>query len=119
MAWGNFRNLRVWVRARDLAVHVCRVTNEPSFRRDWSLRDQMRRAAVSVPSNIAEGNERRSGREAAQFLAVAKGSLAELATQLEIAQALDLIDWERSNALQGECGEIDRMLAALMAFHGG
>jgi len=54
---GNFRELKVWVKARDLAVQIYRITAAGEFGRDFGLRDQIRRAAVSIPSNIAEGDE--------------------------------------------------------------
>lgn len=54
---GNFRNLRVWQKSKELAVEIYKLTNEESFKKDFGLKDQIRRAAVSVPSNIAEGDE--------------------------------------------------------------
>ena len=87
----DYRNLDVWQRSRDLAVEVCKATMAPEFRREWAFRDQMRRAALSVPSNIAEGNERGSDRDGIRFLYFAKGSLAELSTQCEIASAIGLL----------------------------
>lgn len=81
---------------------------------DFGLRDQMRRAAVSVPSNIAEGDERDTDREAVRFLFIAKGSLAELRTQLEIARDIGSLKQESYARLEVECAEIARMLGALI-----
>lgn len=81
----GYRNLMVWQKAKALAVRFYLVSDIGPLSRDFGLRDQMRRAAVSVPSNIAEGDERDSDKDAVRFLFIAKGSLAELRTQLEIA----------------------------------
>lgn len=84
----GFQELLVWQKARDLAVAVYKETAEGAFTRDYGLRDQIRRSAVSIPSNIAEGDERDSDKDAIRFFYIAKGSLAELQTQLEIAQLI-------------------------------
>ena len=59
---GNFRDLKVWQKARDLAVYIYRLTDQGIFSKDFGLKDQIRRAAVSVPSNIAEGDELETSR---------------------------------------------------------
>lgn len=79
MAYGSFEELEVWKRSCRLAVRVYELLREC---RDYGLRDQMSRAAVSIASNIAEGAERDSRAEFARFLHIAKGSAAELRTQL-------------------------------------
>src|SRR6266498_6100970 len=91
MSRGGFRSLVVWQKSRDLAVAIYKLTNDGLIARDFGLVDQMRRSAVSVPSNIAEGDERETDKEAVRFLYVAKGSLAELMTQLEIAYLVGYI----------------------------
>jgi four helix bundle protein len=78
------------------------------------LRDQIRRAAISVPSNIAEGNERGSDRDCARFFYFARGSLAELSTQADIACAIGLLDQQRAEDWMRECDQLGRMLAALI-----
>jgi four helix bundle protein len=88
----GFKNLLVWQKARDLAIDVYQVTDHSSLKRDFGLRDQMRRSAVSVPSNIAEGDERDTDKDAIRFFYIAKGSLAELRTQLEIAYRIEYLD---------------------------
>jgi four helix bundle protein len=81
----GFRELLVWQKGKSLAVAIYRLTKGLSLNRDFSLGDQMRRAGVSICSNIAEGDERDTDKEAVRFFYIAKGSLAELSSQLEIA----------------------------------
>jgi four helix bundle protein len=78
------------------------------------LRDQIRRSAVSVPSNIAEGDERDSNRDSVRFLYIAKGSLAELGTQLEIARDIGALPPETYEPLEPRARELGRMLGALI-----
>ncbi len=89
---GNgFRELRVWQEAKMLAVDVYKlIRNSPELAKDWGLKDQMQRAAVSIASNIAEGDARKSDKDSIRFFRIASGSLAELITQLEIAKDLEL-----------------------------
>ena len=114
MKKSGFRELNVWKRSRDLAVLVYRITGGNSYRQDIGLRDQMRRASVSIASNIAEGDERGTNKESIRFLYIAKGSLAELATQLEISKAIDYIENDDFNRLQNECDLIGKMLGKLI-----
>ena len=73
----GFRELIVWQKAKDLAVTIYRVSEEGALSRDYGLRDQIRRSAVSVASNLAEGDERDTDKESVRFFYIAKGSLAE------------------------------------------
>lgn len=114
MSKSGFRALMVWQRSRDLAVAVYKLTNDSTIARDFGLVDQLRRSAVSVPSNIAEGDERETDKEAARFLSIAKGSVAELMTQLEIAHLVGYITREQWQALDSECTHLARMLGALI-----
>ena len=111
---GRFRDLRVWQRAKVLAVAVYRLTEEGKLAKDFGLRDQMQRAAVSVCSNIAEGDERGSDRDSVRFFYIAKGSLAELITQLEIARDIEFISDQQLQPLEDECIQIGNMLGALI-----
>jgi four helix bundle protein len=106
----NYEDLEVWKRSRLLAVAVCRALKEC---RDFGLKDQMTRAAVSVPSNIAEGAERNTKPEFVQFLGYAKGSLAELRTQLLIAQDLDYLSQASASGMLEEAEQLSRMLYRL------
>jgi four helix bundle protein len=110
----GYRNLTVWQKAKSLAVDVYQLTKEPSIQRDFSLIDQLRRSAVSVPSNIAEGDERKSDRDSIRFFHIAKGSLAELSTQLEIAQAVGYFGKIQTDPLLERCTELGKMLGALI-----
>jgi len=109
----RFEDLIVWQRARDLALLVYRVTGRPAFDRDLGLRNQMRDAAVSVMSNIAEGFERYSRREFRQYLSIARGSAAEVRSQLHIARGLDYITEAEFEDLRGRCIEVSQLLGAL------
>src|ERR1700677_3632442 len=88
----SFRDLEVWQLGLDLVETVYRVTARFPKAELFALTSQMRRAAVSIPSNIAEGRARDSTREFLHFLAISRGSLAELETQLELAIRLDYTD---------------------------
>ena len=88
---GNFKELIVWQKAKDLAVKIYQITDSGSYCKDYGLKDQMTRAAVSIPSNIAEGAERDSTKEFIRYLHIAKGSAAELKTQLYIAHRVNLV----------------------------
>ena len=112
MGTEGFRELRVWQRAKALAVAVYRVTSKGSLARDLALRDQLRRAAVSVPSNIAEGDERDTNKDSVRFLYIAKGSLAELRTQLEIACEIGALDKTVYQNLEAESAELGLMLGS-------
>ncbi len=89
---GNgFRELRVWKDAKRVAVDVYKlIRKSPELCKDWGLRDQMQRSAVSIPSNIAEGDARKSDRDSIRFFHFSLGSAAELITQLEIVRDLEL-----------------------------
>ncbi len=107
----GFKDLKVWQRSKKLAVNIYKTTQVGKFKRDFSFKDQVRRAAVSVACNIAEGDERGSNREAVRFFYIAKGSLAEVLTQLEIAYEIDYLD---DKITHDECQEIGKMLGGLI-----
>ncbi len=114
MGKGGFKDLRVWQRSKDLAVAIYKTTEEGSLARDFGLRNQMRQASVSVCSNVAEGDERNTDKDAVRFFYMAKGSLAELMTQLEIAGEVGYLDSDNMVHFEGECREIGKMLGALI-----
>jgi four helix bundle protein len=111
----TFEDFEVWKRGCQLAVDVY-VANHAS--RDFGMKDQMQRAAVSIPSNIAEGCERDSTPDFIKFLRYSKGSCGELRTQLYIAervcQKLDLAPLDHSREMIAETREISRMLQGLI-----
>jgi four helix bundle protein len=111
----GFRGLKVWQEGKDLAVDLYKITQKGTFEGDFSLKDQIRRAGVSFPSNIAEGYERGTNREAVRFF-WAKGSLAELQTQLEIAFAIGYIDEATFRRLDEKCASLGKMLGSLIKF---
>ena len=78
---GKFQDLKVWQKAKNFAVYIYKLTSKAPFSKDFSLRDQIRRAAVSIPSNIAEGDELGSNKQAVRHFYIAKGSSAEVLTQ--------------------------------------
>ena len=115
MGKGGFKELKVWQKSKDLAVSVYQVTCSEPFNKDYGLRDQIRRAAVSVPSNIAEGDERETDKEAVRYFYIAKGSSAELLTQAIIAFEIGYIDSTTFNDIEMKCLETSRMLSKLIA----
>jgi four helix bundle protein len=114
MSEHGYRSLVVWQKAKALAVEIYRLTNGESIKRDFSLVDQMRRSAVSVPSNIAEGDERKSDKDSIRFFQIAKGSLAELSTQLEIARDVGYFPAPQVELFTMQCEELAKMLGALI-----
>ncbi|MDP2842635.1 MAG: four helix bundle protein [Acetobacterium sp.] len=97
---GNyFEDLEVWKTARELTNRIYGITADGSFSKDYGLRDQIRRAAVSVMSNIAEGYERGGNQELIQFLSIAKGSSGEVRSQLYVAMDQEYIDKRKSELL--------------------
>ncbi|MBZ5614494.1 MAG: four helix bundle protein [Acidobacteriia bacterium] len=110
----SYRDLIAWQKAKSVALDVYRCTRR--FPRDevYGLSSQMRRAAVSVPSNIAEGKGRYSRKEFVQFLYHARGSLLELQTQLSIARDLDYIDFAAFKSLESQTEELGRILNGLI-----
>jgi four helix bundle protein len=88
----NFEDLEIWKEARHLTCEIYTLTKAPKFSKDFGLRDQMQRAAVSIMSNIAEGFERGGNQEFVQFLYIAKGSCGEVRSQLYVALDQDYVD---------------------------
>lgn len=111
MAYGSFEDLEVWKKGCRLAVRMYEVLRGC---RDYGLKDQMTRAAVSVSSNIAEGAERGSPREFARFIHIAKGSAAELRTQVYIARQIGILDEKVQKELIEELKIISAMLHKLI-----
>lgn len=112
--YGDFKKLLVWQRSRELVVRIYYITQKFPSEERFGLSSQLRRAAVSVPSNIAEGQRRASNKEFVQFLIIARGSLAEIETQLLIAQDLQYIPEKESIQFTNEIIEIGRILNGLI-----
>jgi four helix bundle protein len=111
---GNFQKLRVWQLAKDLAVRIYKLTQTPTFSKDFGLRDQIQRSAVSIPSNIAEGDDLETDKQSIRHFYIAKGSAAELLTQLIIAQEIGYLDAETCDSLVNDCKIISVMLTKLI-----
>ena len=111
---GNFQELKVWQRAKELAVFLYKLTGKGAFAKDWGLRDQIRRSAVSIPSNVAEGDELDTDRQSIKFFYIAKGSSAELLTQVIIAYEIGYLQRKNFDHVKNECQTISRMLAKLI-----
>jgi len=110
----SFQDLRIWQESMDLAVGIYRATSGFPRQETYGLISQVRRAAISVPSNIAEGKGHRSDSEFVRFLFYARGSLLELQTQLLIARRLDYLSEEKADELVGSGDGIARGLNALI-----
>jgi len=110
----SYRDLLVWQKSMALVKAIYRVTR--SFPKDevYGLSPQMRRAAVSIPCNVAEGQGRMSKREFKQFLALSRGSVLELETQVQIAADLGFLSSENTKRLIGNTEELLRMLNGVM-----
>lgn len=114
MGKNGYKDLIVWQKARDLAVLVYSITNQSKFKKDYGLCDQIRRAVVSVASNIAEGDERDTDKESVRFFFIAKGSLAELRTQIDIAYQVGYIGEKVFGDVEEKATQIGKMLGALI-----
>lgn len=112
---GNYRDLKVWQRALDLTLEVYRCTRDFPRQEFNGLSDQMRRAAVSIASNIAEGKGRSTDRDFAYFLCHARGSLHELETQAVIAQELGYLSEDAGLKLCSLSAETGKMLNGLIS----
>ena len=111
---GNFQKLRVWQIAKELAVKIYKMTQNPKFRKDFGFKDQIQRSAVSVPSNIAEGDESGTDRLSIRYFYIAKGSIAELTTQIIIACEIGYIDFVAKDQLVDDCDKLSSMLFKLI-----
>jgi four helix bundle protein len=111
----TFRDLVVWQKAMDLVTEIYRVTQQFPKEEIFSLTSQLRRAAVSVPSNIAEGQGRITEKEFRQYLGNARGSLAEVETQINIAKNLSYLDDSNFQNLSAMVAEVGRILNGLIS----
>lgn len=112
----TFEDIEAWQKARILSKDIYRVSKQGPFSRDFGLGDQIRRASISILSNIAEGFERDGTGEFAQFLSVAKGSVGEVKAQLYIALDQEYIDKKTFDQLFIHSTEIGRMIGGLMVY---
>jgi four helix bundle protein len=110
----HFEELKVWQKAVELAVKVYDITKEEPYIRDFGLRDQMRRASVSISSNISEGDQLDSDKSSIRHFKIAKGSSAELYTQSIISHRIGYLNNPDFDFLKKECLEILGMLTNLI-----
>jgi four helix bundle protein len=110
---GSYRELRVWQLAVDIVIEIYRVTRAFPADEKFGLIAQLRRAAVAIPSNIAEGRARLGAAEFRHFVSIARGSVAEVETQLAVAVALGYIGAGEITALSAQLDELSKMLFGL------
>ena len=112
----NFEDLNIYKEAKELNKRIYDVTKEVKFARDFGLVDQIRRASVSVMSNIAEGFERGSNTEFVKFLFIAKGSSGEVRSQISVALEQKYIDDKVHNDIFDRCRRINGMISNLITY---
>ena len=111
----NYENLNVWHKAVELAVSIYKLTsNNISLKRDFSLKDQLRRCSVSISSNISEGDQLGTDKQAIRQFYIARGSTAELYTQLVISEKIGYISGDENSYYLDECRGISAMLTNLI-----
>ena len=113
MAVNTFRDLRVWQSGMDLVVAIHEVTRLLPKSETFGLSSQVQRAAAAVPANIAEGHTRRHLREYLHFLSIARSSLAEVSTYVEVMERLSCVPLERTRQLLNHAESLNRQLLAL------
>ena len=113
---GNFENIEVWRTSMDLCTEVYKITNSDTFSRDFGLKAQIRRASVSIPSNISEGYERDSKNQFLYFLSIAKGSCGEVRTQLRIAYNLNYLNELDFQSLNLMCESTSKQLSGFSKY---
>ena len=114
MAFKTFEEINAWQNARGLVRDVYAVTRSGDFGKDYGLKDQIQRAAISICSNIAEGFERRGNKEFVNFLWIAKGSAAEVCSQLHNARDIGYITDEQFKSLYDSAKQIGGMIFNLI-----
>jgi four helix bundle protein len=111
----SFEDLDVWKEGCNIAIEMYGVTNNRNFSKDFGLRDQIRRSSVSIPSNIAEGKERETVNELVRYLYIAKGSSAELKTQLFIAHKVGYVTARTYTYFSERIVKVSKMLGSFIS----
>lgn len=115
--FSSFEEIISWQKARELNFEIYKITNSNDlFNKDFGLREQIRRASVSISSNIAEGFERETTKEFIRFLYIAKASAGEVRSQLYIAFDLDYIDKKQFNELKLKINEVSKLISGLLKY---
>jgi four helix bundle protein len=112
----KFEDLKIWQIALKITKEIYELTNKKEFSKDFSLRDQIRRAIISVSSNIVEGFEKNNNNEFIRFLKIAKGSIGEARNQLYIALAVKYIDQDEFDKLNNELIELANQVGKLISY---
>ena len=112
----RFEEIQAWKAARELVREIYRLSSHGTFAKDYSLKDQVQRAAVSAMSNIAEGFERGTDKEFIQFLIVARGSIAEVQSQLYVAHDLHYIDEGQFQTLSTKAAEVGKLINGFIGY---
>jgi len=112
----KFEDIQAWQKARELVKSVYRITSRGGFAKDYSLKDQIRRASVSIISNIAEGFARQTNKEFSQFLHIALGSVAEVQSQLYVAQDLNYVSKEEFGRIYELSSEVARLVTGFIKY---
>ena len=112
----RFEDLDTWQRARELTRLIYEISSSSNFARDFGLRDQIRRAAVSILSNISEGFERGGNKEFLMFLSYAKGSCGELRSHMYVALDQEYINDEVFSSIMDKILELSRMISGFMKY---
>lgn len=112
----TFEDIQAWQKARELTRAIYKVSSADSFNKDFGLKDQIRRASVSVLSNIAEGFERNGSKEFLHFLSIAKGSAGEVRAQLYIAFDLEYISKTEFDDLSKLATDTSKMIGGFMTY---
>jgi four helix bundle protein len=112
---GNFQKLQVWLKAKDLAVKIYQLTKNESIAKDFGFKDQIQRASLSIPSNIAEGDELGTDKQSVRHFYIAKGSSAELQTLIIIGSEIGYLNSKIAEELINESKTISYMLAKLIS----
>ena len=112
----RYEDIQAWQRARELNAGIYKITKQGHFAKDFSLRDQIRRSAISIMANIAEGYGRKSNKEFANFLNMAHGSAAEVQCHLYSALDQDYISPEDFQIMYDKVEEVSKMIQGLMNY---
>lgn len=112
----KFEEIQAWQKAYEITLLIYKITNDGDFSRDYGLRDQIRRASVSIMANIAEGHGRRSNVEFANFLNIARGLTAEVQSHLYVALGLNYLAKETFDEIYDKLTEISRMTLSLAQY---
>lgn len=114
--FSKFEEIQAWQKAKDVTLAIYQITSSSEFAKDFGLKDQIRRASVSIMANIAEGHGRKTNAEFANFLNIDRGSVAEVQSHLYVAIGLNYISQQEFEELYQTLTEISRMILSLAQY---